>query len=123
MVEPLEVLAEAVKDRLRIGERIELRVQKYFPRVPDFARDEEGRVIKTSLAGPARVEAKEQLVREKLVATEETKMLKEEVTRCYRREGVNHRETCRRLVEAYAAKLSADHYGMMRVRATQQSLV
>ncbi len=55
------------------------------------------------------------LVREKMVALEETRMLKEAVVSCFRGEGVNAAEHCQPLVEAYAAKLAAPQYGMLSV--------
>ncbi|KAA0156352.1 hypothetical protein FNF27_00897 [Cafeteria roenbergensis] len=111
--EPCNVLARFLKDRLDVGKPIQLRVSKYFPRVPTFEYNEDGTVDKGSLMGPARIEAKEQLVREKMVAVEETRMLKEALGLCFRREGVNSAEHCKPLVEAYAAKLSTPHYGML----------
>lgn len=113
--EPCNVLARFLKDRLDLGKPIQLRVSKYFPRVPTFEYNEDGTVDKGSLMGPARIEAKEQLVREKMVAVEETRMLKEALGLCFRREGVNSAEHCKPLVEAYAAKLSTPHYGMLNV--------
>lgn len=113
--EPCNVLARFLKDRLDLGKPIQLRVSKYFPRVPTFEYNEDGTVDKGSLMGPARIEAKEQLVREKMVAVEETRLLKEALGLCFRREGVNSAEHCKPLVEAYAAKLSTPHYGMLNV--------
>ena len=116
-VDPKKVLEEAVKDRIMVGEPIKLRQTKLFFRpVPDFARDEEGSPIRSSLKGPARIEAQEQWAREKLIAMEEFKMLRGEVERCYRREGVNHLENCKHLVRAYTQVLQLPHYGMLRVR-------
>lgn len=40
----------------------------YFPKVKDFERDEKGDIIVSSLRGPERAEAREQLAREHLIA-------------------------------------------------------
>lgn len=109
------MLARYLKERLAIDSPISLRVNKYFPKVPNFEVKEDGQLDTRSLIGPARIEAKEQLVREKMVAVEETRMLKEAVSECFRREGVNAAEHCRPLVHAYADKLSAPQLGMLHV--------
>jgi len=120
--DPCGVLARFMKDKLALDEPIRLRVSKYFPRVATFEYNEDGTVDKGSLAGPARIEAKEQLVREKMVALEETRMLKDAVVSCFRREGVNAAEHCQPLVEAYAAKLAAPQYGMLSVSLCPRAL-
>jgi hypothetical protein len=115
--DPCSVLARYLKDRLSIDSPISLRVNKYFPKVPHFEINDDGTLNRGSLMGPARIEAKEQMVREKMVAVEETRMLKEAVSDCFRREGVNASEHCRPLVRAYADKLSAPQLGMLNVRS------
>lgn len=53
-----------------------LRVWQSFPKVKDFDRTPAGDVIWTSLKGPDQIEGHAQYVRERLVATEETKILR-----------------------------------------------
>lgn len=40
--------------------------------------------------------------------------------RCYHKEGVNHYENCKDLVEAYAEKLKSPYFGMIRVSFSSQ---
>ncbi|KAJ7547078.1 hypothetical protein O6H91_08G068000 [Diphasiastrum complanatum] len=49
----------------------------------------------------AMLEMREHLVREKWVRIEMAKILREKVQDCYRREGVNHYQNCRKLVHKY----------------------
>ena len=70
-------------------------VATYFPRVPDFARDANGDPIISSLRGPERTEARQQLARERLVAAAEVKILHEQLKWCYFQEGVNHLQNCK----------------------------
>ena len=49
----------------------------------------------------ALVDAREVAAREQMVAVERAKLLRERVVACYRAEGVNHLERCRREVGAY----------------------
>mmetsp|Transcript_1925 Transcript_1925/g.4555 ORF Transcript_1925/g.4555 Transcript_1925/m.4555 type:complete len:104 (+) Transcript_1925:25-336(+) len=91
-----------------------LRVNRYFPKVKDFERDEKGNVLGRSLKGPAFMEAHEQFCRERFVAVEEAKILREQVSECYRREGVNHLENCKDLVSEYVSKISSPYYGMLK---------
>ena len=43
--------------------------------------------------------------REKFVAVEEVKMLRDDVAACYRRAGVNHQQECKELVEKYRKRI------------------
>ena len=43
-------------------------MKRYFPTVKDFDRDEKGDVVWTSLKGPEKIEARQQLSRERLIA-------------------------------------------------------
>ena len=45
--------------------------------------------------------ATEQRARERQVAYETVRLLREDVIECYRKEGVNHYETCRDVAEKY----------------------
>lgn len=94
----------------------QLRVYRYFEKVPDFRRDSEtNNTDVTSLRGYMRTEAREQFVREKVVAMEEVKLIREELRQCYIKEGVNHLESCKPLVDKYFKLLSSPHYGMENV--------
>ena len=55
---------------------LELRVRAFFPTVRDFERRENGDPIVGSLRGPERIEARQQIVRERLVAAAELKILR-----------------------------------------------
>ena len=83
----------------------------YFPRVAGFTSRENGDPDVSSLRGPARTEARQQLARERLVAAAEIKLLHEELKWCYFKEGVNHLESCQELVKKLAAKLRSPSYG------------
>ena len=58
-------------------------------------------------------EAKAQRVRERHVALEQTKILREQVIACYRKEGVNHYENCKDVVTQYLARIQAPDFGMV----------
>lgn len=88
-----------------------------FKRVPDPPEDPTDRHA-LSLA-------RAQRTRDYFVAVEEMKMLQEQLTLCYLRAGVNSREDCQDLVDAYISKMQARNYGaydpsgtknMMKVR-------
>eukprot|EP00897_Mesotaenium_endlicherianum_P009452 jgi/Mesen1/8535/ME000484S07923 len=49
----------------------------------------------------AMLEQREWLAREKMINIEIAKELRERVKTCYRREGVNHYQKCKKLVEQY----------------------
>ncbi|KJE97983.1 hypothetical protein CAOG_08042 [Capsaspora owczarzaki ATCC 30864] len=57
-------------------------------------------------------EGKERFVRERLILTEVTAIFREQTSACYRREGVNHLENCKDVVEAYQRHL--DRYSNPR---------
>lgn len=59
----------------------------------------------------AMLEQREYLVREKLVAIEVAKELRERVKNCYRREGVNHYQKCRPYVRNYLASIKNVGWG------------
>lgn len=92
----------------------ELRVLSYFPAVKDFVRDANGNPIWGSLRGPEKIEARQQFAREQMVAAAEMRILQDQINWCYHREGVNHYEACKSLVEAYKAKLDAPFKGMLK---------
>jgi len=88
-----------------------LRVRAYFPTARDFERTEAGDVVVGSLRGPARIEARQQLVRERLVAAAELKILQEELRWCYHKEGVNHYENCKSIADQVLLKLKTPYWG------------
>ncbi|PON43363.1 NADH dehydrogenase [ubiquinone] 1 beta subcomplex subunit 10-A [Parasponia andersonii] len=49
----------------------------------------------------AMLEMREHIVREKWIAIEKAKILREKLKWCYRIEGVNHLQKCRHLVQQY----------------------
>lgn len=89
-------------------------VPRAATQVKDFERDEKGNVMGRSLKGPAFMEAHEQFCRERFVAVEEAKILRDKVSECYRREGVNHLESCKEIVAEYVSKISSPYYGMLK---------
>ncbi len=94
---------------------IKLRVNRYFKQVPDFERDDAGNVIFHSLRGPAKIAAREQFVREKMIAIEECRMVREAMEDCYRREGIDSRTHCKPLVKAYSQLIESPYWGMLKV--------
>ena len=82
-----------------------LRVFAYFARVADFERREDGSPIRESLKGPAIIEARQQIARERIVHGAELKVLQERLRTCYHESGVNHYEDCADLAAAYVTHL------------------
>ena len=78
---------------------------EYHARVADFERREDGSAIRDSLRGPAIIEARQQIARERIVHGAEMKLLQERLRTCYHESGVNHYEDCRELAAAYVAQL------------------
>ena len=91
-----------------------LRVKEYFPKAKDFDRDEAGRPILDSLRGPARIEARQQIARERIIAGAELKLLQEKLRMCYHKEGVNHYELCKDIATAYLERLRAPGNGALK---------
>jgi hypothetical protein len=87
------------------------RVRVYFPTVKDFERKENGDPIVDSLRGPDRIEARQQVVRERLVAAAELKLLQDELKWCYHKEGVNHYENCKGIADQVLKKLKSPYWG------------
>ena len=121
-VDPKAVAADVYKAKLMKPGPVTLRVNRYFKQVPDFDRDDAGNVVFHSLRGPAKIAAREQFVREKMVAIEECKMVREAMEDCYKREGVDSRTTCKHLVKAYSALIESPYWGMLKVRVLRYSL-
>ncbi|GJP54296.1 hypothetical protein CLOM_g15745 [Closterium sp. NIES-68] len=59
----------------------------------------------------AMLEHREWLVREKMVAIERAKLLREQLKQCYRTEGVNHIKNCSGLVEKYLSSIKNVGWG------------
>jgi hypothetical protein len=51
------------------------------------------------------LEARDQHLREEWVQVEMTKLIREKLSRCYKREGPNFPEKCSDLIEAYVERL------------------
>ena len=98
------------------SDSLKLRVHAYYPKVADFARKEDGGRDMGSLSGPARIEARQQESRERIVAGAELKVLQERLRWCYHKEGVNHYETCKPIADAYLEKLHAHDSWLLKVR-------
>ena len=80
---------------------------EYHPRVADFERREDGSPIRQSLKGPAIIEARQQIARERIVHGAELKLLQEKLRACYHASGVNHYEDCAEIAAAYMTQLKA----------------
>lgn len=88
----------------------------YFPHRKDFERRDDGSAIWSSLKGPARIEAREQEARERVLHGADLKMLQERLRWCYHKEGVNHYETCKEIADAYYEKLRTSDSWLLKVR-------
>ena len=88
----------------------------YFPHRTDFTRREDGSAIWASLKGPARIEAREQEARERVLHGADLKLLQERLRWCYHKEGVNHYETCKDIADAYYEKLRTSDSWLLQVR-------
>ena len=97
-----------------------LRVHQYFPKVAGFAQREDGSRDMGSLSGPARIEARQQESRERMVAGAELKVLQEQLRWCYHKEGVNHYENCKGIADAYLAKLRVHDSWLLKVSARRR---
>ena len=92
------------------------RAPAYFPHRKDFERTPDGAPIIGSLKGPARIEAREQGARERVIDGAELKALQEKLRWCYHKEGVNHYELCKDIADAYMAKLRTSESWLLKVR-------
>jgi NADH-ubiquinone oxidoreductase subunit 10 len=97
---------------LRCSKDNEISVRRYFPLVKDFDRDENNDIVWNSLSGPGKIEARQQLARERAIAASEVKLLHEQLRWCYFKEGVNHLENCKHLVEKVREKVTKPYWGM-----------
>ena len=83
-----------------------------YAQVPDFERREGENTFVLDRSDPvAMIEAREQRVRERFVAIEEAKILRDQVRQCYYKEGVNHYQNCREIVQTYLKKIGAHDFG------------
>ncbi|PCH42311.1 hypothetical protein WOLCODRAFT_152337 [Wolfiporia cocos MD-104 SS10] len=53
----------------------------------------------------ARINERNEIIRESWIRAMEAKIVRDNMNKCYRIEGVNHGEKCKHLVERYAAML------------------
>ena len=97
--------------------KIQLRVPTYYAKVQEFERREDGSRIVGSLVGPARIEARAQDARDRVVAGAELKVLQERLRWCYHKEGVNHYENCKHIADLYIAKLKNHDSWLLKVGA------
>ena len=65
--------------------------------------------------GPARIEARAQDARDRVVAGAELKVLQERLRWCYHKEGVNHYENCKHIADLYIAKLKNHDSWLLKV--------
>ena len=89
-----------------------------YAQVPDFDHLDDARATPVLTAEQkadpvAFFAAKDQRVRERNIALEQTKILREQVIACYRKEGVNHYENCKDVVTQYLARIQAPDFGMV----------
>lgn len=96
-------------------ERHDLRVYTYFPKVKDFERREDGSPIFSSLLGPDRIEARQQRARERIILGAEVKVLQDELRWCYFKEGVNHYENCKHIVDKVVERLKSHNHTVLKV--------
>ena len=84
-----------------------------FPKVEDFSVESEAaRTLAVPRRDPVKfIEAREQRVRDRFVGIAEARLLREEVKQCYYREGVNHYQKCRHLVQEYLARIKSHDFG------------
>ncbi|KAI9148521.1 mitochondrial respiratory chain complex I assembly [Blastocladiella emersonii ATCC 22665] len=67
------------------------------------------------------IEARDQHLRQEWVEIMKTRIIREKLVRCYKREGVNHPENCKHLAEGYVARLKHHGFqGMQPWRMRQQ---
>eukprot|EP00511_Aplanochytrium_stocchinoi_P000060 CAMPEP_0204821804 /NCGR_PEP_ID=MMETSP1346-20131115/11_1 /ASSEMBLY_ACC=CAM_ASM_000771 /TAXON_ID=215587 /ORGANISM="Aplanochytrium stocchinoi, Strain GSBS06" /LENGTH=68 /DNA_ID=CAMNT_0051947719 /DNA_START=363 /DNA_END=572 /DNA_ORIENTATION=- len=65
-------------------------------------------------------DARAQRVRERMIAVEQTKMLREKVAACYRAEGVNHYQNCKEIVDQYISRIRKPEFGSLSVAANRE---
>lgn len=70
-------------------------------------------VLVASARNTARLKERDEIIRESWVRAMEAKIVRDNMSKCYRLEGVNHNEKCRDLAERYAQMLKEN-----KVRAT-----
>ena len=58
--------------------------------------------------------AREQRGRERIIAEETVKIVREQVAQCYQREGVNHYQNCKHLTKQYYDLITAPGFGILQ---------
>ncbi len=53
-------------------------------------------------------------MRERQIAVEQTRIIQDKLRHCYQKEGVNHYEVCKPLVDAYVARISSPDYHSLK---------
>ncbi|CAL55529.1 Complex I subunit NDUFS6 [Ostreococcus tauri] len=89
-----------VDARARAGARTTL---PEGPRDVDAIEGFDAQAPRRSADAKAVIDARELAARERMIGVERAKLLREEVVRCYREQGVNHLEGCKARVRAYLA--------------------
>ena len=82
-----------------------------FEKVDNYPRNEDGSINRSDPV--AIFEARAMRARERAVAIEQTKMLKEQLRQCYYKEGVNHYENCKDIAESYLKRITASNFGAL----------
>lgn len=85
------------------------------PRRSDVTLQSYPHVDKDDRSDPvAWANAREQVMREQMIAKERVKLLRQQVIACYRKEGVNHYVNCKHLTTKYLAIINDRTYGMLK---------
>jgi hypothetical protein len=63
---------------------------------------------------PAKLQEREEFIRESWVKAMEARLVRDELVKCHRLEGVNHLENCRWLSDKYASMLKENKVRDMR---------
>lgn len=85
------------------------------PRPCDVTLQPYPHVSKDDRSDPvAWVNSREQHMRERLIAKERVKLLRQKIISCYRKEGVNHYVNCKHLTTKYLELIQDNHFGMLK---------
>jgi hypothetical protein len=85
---------------------------RQFQPVEDFGSNPVDKTLVLPRRDPVKfIEAREQRVRERYVNLAEARSLRDQVKQCYYKEGVNHYQNCRSIVQQYLAKIQQHDFG------------
>ena len=83
-----------------------------FEPAEDFGSNAADKTLLLPRRDPVKfIEAREQRVRERYVGLAEARQLREQVKQCYYKEGVNHYQNCREIVQKYLTKIGEHDFG------------